>query len=87
MALSPTVRTILTVIAAIVAALAVAIPTLGAPVWVGVLLGVVTTGLAALGIVPPQTGGTQQGVASPTVVDDGTARVVQAPITPPDPLH
>lgn len=79
MELSPTVRTALTVLSAMLAALAVALPTLGAPVWVAVIVGVVTTGLAALGIVPPQVGGTQQGVVNPSVTEPPAAAIDEVP--------
>lgn len=75
MELSPTVRTALTVLAAMLAALAVSLPTLGAPVWVAVIIGVATTGLAALGIVPPQVGGTQTGVVNPSVSEPPAAAI------------
>lgn len=68
MVLSPTVRTVLTVVAVVVTALAVALPTLGAPVWAAVVVGIISSSLGALGIVPPQAGGVQVGLTSPTVV-------------------
>ena len=75
MQLSPTARAVLTAIVAALAVVAVALPTLGAPLWVGVILGAVTAGFGALGIVPPQTGGTQVGVKSPAVIEPPVAAV------------
>lgn len=88
MNLSPTVRSIMTAVAAALAALAVVLPTLGAPVWVAAIIGVVLVTFGALGIVPPQTGGTQQGVVSPAVVDvPPSENIVTAepPVVPPAP--
>ena len=82
MQLSPTVRTALTAIAAMLAALAVALPTLGAPLWVGIAVGVVTAGLGALGIVPPQVGGTQQGIVNPSVTKPPAAAIDEQPHAP-----
>lgn len=78
MQFSPATRAILTAVVAMLAALAVTLPTLGAPVWVGVIVGVLNAGFGALGILPPQTGGTQVGVVSPTVVEPPAADVVEA---------
>lgn len=75
MQLSPTARALLTALVAGLAVVAVALPTLGAPVWVGVILGALSAAFGALGIVPPQTGGTQVGVTSPTVVEPPVANV------------
>lgn len=75
MNLSPTWRSILTAVVASLAVVAVALPTLGAPLWVGVLIGAVTAGAGALGIVPPQTGGTQHGLVSPSVSEPPAAQV------------
>lgn len=72
MNLSPTWRTVLTAVASGVAALGglLAAGTIGdAPEWLGVAVAVLGAVFAALGVVPPQVGGTQQGVANPTVVD------------------
>ena len=80
MQFSPTARAVLTVLAAMLAALAVSLPTLGAPVWVAVAVGVVTTGLAALGIVPPQVGGTQEGVVNPSVSEPPAAAIDETPV-------
>jgi hypothetical protein len=87
MQFSPTVRTVLTALVAALAVVAVALPTLGAPLWVGVILGALTAGLGAVGIVPPQTGGTQEGgikaqLSSPPAVEtpgpgDGVIRDTQ----------
>ena len=82
MNLSPAVRTALTALVAALGVLAVALPTLGAPLWVGVIIGALTAACAALGIVPPQVGGTQQGVVSPTVVEPPKADVVEQPTEP-----
>lgn len=35
---------------------------------------------SALGLVPPQTGGTQVGIASPSIVEPPAADVVEAPL-------
>jgi hypothetical protein len=79
MNLSPNVRALLTALVAALAVVAVALPTLGAPVWVGIVLGALSAGFGALGIVPPQVGGTQAGVVNPTVVEPPAADVVAAP--------
>jgi hypothetical protein len=68
MNLSPTVRWLLGGVAAGVSALGalLAAGTIAdAPEWLGVVVAVGGATLAALGIVPPQTGGTQQGVVNP----------------------
>lgn len=67
MNLNPTVRAVLTALVAGLAVVAVALPTLGAPLWVGIVIGAVVAACGALGIVPPQTGGTQQGLVSPSL--------------------
>lgn len=70
MNISPGVRSILTAIAAAVAAAGgVLVHADGIPDWVGVVVAVLGAVFAALGIVPPAVGGTQQGVTNPTVVD------------------
>lgn len=78
MNLSPTVRTILTVLSA-------AVTTLGGliaagevtdlPSWVGIVVAVLSGMFGALNIVPPQTGGTQQGLASPSISEPPAADV------------
>lgn len=79
MQLSPKVRAVLTVVAGVLAAVAVVLPAItGVPVAVGAVIAAVLAVLAGLGIVPPQTGGTQVGVASPTVVQPPQADVVRA---------
>lgn len=79
MQLSPTVRAVLTVVGIFVGALAVILPTLGLPVWIGAILGAVTATLGYLGIVPPQVGGQQVGIANPTIVEPPAADVVEQP--------
>jgi hypothetical protein len=61
MQFSPRTRAILTAVVAALAVVAVSLPALGAPLWVGIVLGAIVAGLGAVGIVPPQTGGTQVG--------------------------
>lgn len=61
------VRTILTAVAAVLGAVVVALPTLGAPVWIAAVIGVVLVACAAVGIVPPQVGGQQAGVVNPSI--------------------
>jgi hypothetical protein len=86
MNLNPTVRTILTALVAALAVVAVALPTLGAPLWVGIIIGAVVAACAAIGIVPPQVGGTQQGLVNPSLTSppaidtpQGEAVVVENP--------
>lgn len=69
MVLSPTARTLLTALVAALAVIAVALPTLGAPLWVGVIVGALSAFFGALGIVPPQVGGQQVGLTNPSVVN------------------
>lgn len=76
MNISPSLRTALTAVVAMLAAIAVVLPTLGAPVWVAAIIGALLAGAAAVGIIPPQTGGTQVGVASPSLT---TPPAVQTP--------
>jgi hypothetical protein len=78
MNLSPTARSIATAVLAALGAIAVALPTLGAPVWVAVILGAILVAGGSLGLVPPQTGGTQVGLSSPTIVEPPAADVVEA---------
>lgn len=83
MQLSPKVRSVLTVIATILSVVAVILPALtGVPVVVGAVVAAVLTALAGFGIVPPQTGGTQVGVASPAVIEPPAADVIEAPPLP-----
>lgn len=80
MQLSPKVRSILTVVATVLAVAAAVIPTVtGVPVVVGAIIAAVLTALAGFGIVPPQVGGTQVGVANPSVVEPPAADVAEAP--------
>jgi hypothetical protein len=76
MQLSPKVRSVLTVVAALLAVAAVVLPAVtGVPVAVGAVVAALLTALAGLGIVPPQVGGTQLGVANPSVVEPPQADV------------
>ncbi len=76
MNISPTARTILTAVLAGLTALGALLPTLtNVPVWVGVLVAVVSASLGSLGLVPPQTGGTQRGFVSPSIIEPPTAQV------------
>jgi hypothetical protein len=71
--LSPAVRNVLTVIATIVTAVGALLASgtiADVPEWVGVGITVLGTIFAALGIVPSQVGGTQQGVVNPSVIDN-----------------
>lgn len=80
MNLSPTVRAVLTAVLAGLTALGALLPSLtGVPTWVGVTIAVVSATLGALGLVPPQTGGTQVGIASPSVVEPPKADVREVP--------
>jgi hypothetical protein len=93
MQFSPKIRTVLTALVAALAVVAVALPSLGAPLWVGIIIGAVVAGLGAIGIVPPQTGGTQEGgfkaqLSSPPTVEtpgpgDGVVR--EQPVIAEDP--
>jgi hypothetical protein len=65
--LSPTVRTVLTFLAATLGALIPVLATLGVSVILLAVAGAIVVGLAAIGIIPPQTGGTQVGVVSPAI--------------------
>ena len=81
MNLNPTLRWLLTGLAAAVTALGglIAAGTItDLPSWVGVVVSVLSATLAALNIVPPQTGGTQQGVVNPAVTEPPA-------MEPPDP--
>lgn len=81
MELSPTTRHILSAVAAGVAALGALIAggtITNAPEWVGIAISVLGTVFAALGIVPGQVGGTQEGVVSPSVKDVPPSDNIQA---------
>jgi hypothetical protein len=67
MQLSPTLRTVLTFLAATLGALIPVGATIGIPLVALVVMGAFVAGLAAIGIIPPQTGGTQVGVVSPAI--------------------
>lgn len=68
MNLSPTARWLLGGLVAALTAFSASLPLFtGLPDWVGPALAVVVATLGALGIIPPQTGGTQQGVVNPTL--------------------
>lgn len=84
MQLSPTLRTILVIVAIIAGTLTGVGAALGIPAVVISIAGAVTAALAALGIVPPQTGGTQVGVVKPAVVEPPQAAVAEA-VPPVDP--
>jgi hypothetical protein len=76
MQFSPTVRWLLTGLFAGLTVLATQLPSLtGLPEWVGPALAALTAVGAALGLIPPQTGGTQQGVVSPAVTEPPEADV------------
>jgi hypothetical protein len=80
MNLSPTARTLLTAVASGVAALGglLAAGTIGdAPEWLGVAVAVLGAVFAALGVVPPQVGGTQEGVVNPSVKDQAGYALVE----------
>lgn len=79
MNLSPGTRNVLTVIATVVAVGGGVLVTLdGIPDWVGVTVSGLGTIFAALGIVPAAVGGTQQGVANPSVVDRPPSENIKA---------
>ena len=72
MTLTPTVRTILTVLAtalSVFGGLIAAGEVTDLPSWVGIVIASASAILAALGITPPQAGGVQQSVSNPRVVD------------------
>jgi hypothetical protein len=76
--LSPTVRWVLTGLAAGVTALGglVAAGTItDLPEWVGITVAILGAIFSALGLVPPQTGGTQQGVVQPSITEPPPADV------------
>jgi hypothetical protein len=76
MQLSPTVRWLLTGLFGGLTVLATQLPALtGLPEWVGPALAALTAVGAALGLIPPQTGGTQQGVVNPSVTEPPAADV------------
>jgi hypothetical protein len=76
MQFSPTVRWLLTGLFAGLTVLATQLPSLtGLPEWVGPALAALTAVGAALGLIPPQTGGTQQGVVNPSVTEPPAADV------------
>ncbi len=81
--LSPSVRTALIIIGTIVGALIPVLATAGVPVVVTAILGAVVTALVGLGIIPPQTGGTQVGVTSPALTEPPAADIVEAPVATP----
>lgn len=81
--LSPTLRTILGVLGVFLVTLIPAGATIGIPVAVLTVLGCVAATLGYFGFIPPQVGGTQQGVVSPTLVEPPAADVVEE--TPPAP--
>ena len=62
--LSPTVRTILVIVGTIVTALAAGDP-FGLPAEAQAVIGALAFAFGALGLVPPQTGGTQRAIVNP----------------------
>lgn len=79
MNLSPAVRAVLTAVAAGVSALGalLAADELAAsvPSWVGIVVAVLGAVFTGLGIVPPQVGGTQQGIVNPSLTEPPPADV------------
>jgi hypothetical protein len=76
--LSPTVRSLLTVLSAIVTTLGGLIAAgqiTDLPPWVGITLAVISSVLGALNIVPPQVGGTQNGLANPSISEPPAADI------------
>lgn len=76
MNLSPTLRWLLGGVATAVTALGGLIASdevlaSALPRWVGVVIAVLSAVFAFLNVVPPQVGGTQQGVVNPSVVPPG----------------
>lgn len=78
--LSPTARTVLTILGVILATVIPVLATAGVPVIVTAVMGAIVAAFGYLGLVPPQVGGTQQGVMSPAVVEPPEADVVDAPV-------
>jgi hypothetical protein len=72
--LNPTVRWILGGLAAVVGFLAAFDP-FGLPPWAQGVIACLSVLFGALGIVPPQVGGTQQGVVNPSVTEPPPADV------------
>lgn len=80
MNLSPAARAVLTAVLAGLTAFGAVLPTLSnVPTWVGVLIAVVSASFGALGIIPPQVGGTQQGVTNPSLTEPPDAAVREYP--------
>ena len=76
--LSPTVRWLLTALSAGVTTfggLIAAGQITDLPAWVGIVLAVLSSVLGVLNVVPPQVGGTQQGLASPSITEPPAADV------------
>lgn len=76
--MSPAVRHVLSAAAAGVSAVGALIAAgtiTNAPEWLGVTVAVAGAMFAALGIVPGQVGGTQQGIVSPSVVEPPAANI------------
>lgn len=68
MNLSPTVRWLLGGVGAVVAFLAAYDP-FGLPAWAQGVIACLFVLLGSLGLIPPQVGGTQQGVMSPSIAE------------------
>jgi hypothetical protein len=82
MPLSPTVRWVLTALAAGVAAFGGLVASgelTDLPEWVGVLVAVLSAVFGALNVVPPQVGGTQQGLANPGITEPPAADINERP--------
>lgn len=76
--MSPAVRHVLSAVAAGVSAVGALIAAgtiTDAPEWLGVAVAVSGAMFAALGIVPGQVGGTQQGIVNPSVVEPPDAAI------------
>ena len=84
--LSPTVRSILTIVGVVLATVIPVLATAGVPLVVTAVLGAVVAAFGYLGLVPPQVGGTQQGVVSPTVVEPPDADVAVKPLDAQPPV-
>jgi hypothetical protein len=80
--LSPTVRSGLTIVGVVLAFVIPVLATAGVPVIVLGLGGAIVAAFGYLGLIPPQTGGTQQGVVAPTVVEPPQADIVVKPLDP-----
>ena len=74
MNLNPTVRWLLGAVAAVVGFLAASDP-FGLPPWAQGVIATASVLFGALGIVPPQVGGTQQGVVNPSVTEPPAADI------------